>query len=241
MQDNNWILVGLIHGAHGVRGLLRVESLSDNPTRFAPGSRLYAIQRPEAKRKRLEAERQKPAGRKQRPGVEKQGSEAARQEAEAARQRSEAARHSAAEAARHSVAEAARHSVAEAARQSAADYQPRVLIVESATPHRGKLLISFVDVKSREDAAALWGASLMAEPDASTLPEGQYYHYQLLGLSVYEQGRYLGRLIDILSRPANDVYIMQTETGEEVWIPALKSVVKRIDLAAGSMEVTIND
>jgi 16S rRNA processing protein RimM len=99
--------------------------------------------------------------------------------------------------------------------------------------------MSFAEIKSREAAGALLGAELMAEPDAASLPAGQYYHYQLLGLAVYEQGIYLGRVIEILSRPANDIYIMQEEKGGEIWIPALKSVVKNIDLTAGRMEVEL--
>jgi 16S rRNA processing protein RimM len=176
MQEHDWVLVGVIHGAHGVRGLLKVESLSDNPARFVPGSRLYAKQ-------------QSAAG-----GQKPEQSEGA---------------------------------------------QARPLIVESATPHQGKLLISFAGIQSREDAEALLGLQLLAQPDAAPLPPGQYYHYQLEGLEVYERGAYLGRLSDILARPANDVYIVQAEAGGEIWIPALKSVVKNIDLKAGRMEVEL--
>lgn len=164
MPENNWILVGIAHGAHGVRGQLRVEGLSDNPARFAVGGQLYAClpQRP-----------------------------------------------------------------------------PRLLTIQSATPHRGKLLIAFVEVQSREAAQQLLGAQLMAEPDDTALPQGQYYHYQLLGLQVYERGEYLGELVDILARPANDVYVARNPEGSEIWIPALKTVVKNIDLEAKRMDVEL--
>ena len=35
------LVVGLVRGVHGLRGLVRVEVLSDNPDRFAPGSVVY--------------------------------------------------------------------------------------------------------------------------------------------------------------------------------------------------------
>ena len=187
MQDNKWVLVGIIHGPHGVRGLLKVKSLSDNPARFNPGNRVYAVQQPEAESRITEDEEQRLEYVGQKPNK----------------------------------------------------YTPRELIIESASPHRGKLLISFAGVGSRETAAALIGATLMAEPDAAPLPQGQYYHYQLTGLDVYEQGKYLGKIKEVLSRPANDVYVMQATTGEEVWIPALKTVIKNIDLKAGCMEVEL--
>jgi len=194
MQDSDWVLVGVIHGAHGVRGLLKVESLSDNPARFAAGSRLHACI------------------------------------------------HSAAPSVRRFTPDSSPRGGALARGQSP-DNNPRQLTVISATPHKSRLLIAFEGVASREQAEALLGAQLMAEPDAALLPEGQYYHYQLAGLAVYERGEYIGKITDILSRPANDVYVIQNEAGEEIWIPALKSVVKKVDLEAGRMEVElpIND
>lgn len=35
-------MVGLVRGVHGLRGAVRVEVLTDEPSRFEPGSRLYA-------------------------------------------------------------------------------------------------------------------------------------------------------------------------------------------------------
>jgi 16S rRNA processing protein RimM len=35
------LVVGLVRGVHGLRGAVRVETLSDDPRRFAPGSVLY--------------------------------------------------------------------------------------------------------------------------------------------------------------------------------------------------------
>ncbi|MCL1905496.1 MAG: ribosome maturation factor RimM [Clostridiales bacterium] len=173
MPDNELILVGVIRGAHGVHGLLKVESLSDNPARFVPGGRLYACL-PE-----------------QRPATAEQGP------------------------------------------------VPLPLTVVSASPHSGKLLLACAEITSREEAAALLGAELMALPDAPQLPAGQYYHYQLLDMAVYDRGEYAGRITEILSRPANDIYVMQNEAGEETWVPALKAVVKSIDLKTGRMEVEL--
>jgi 16S rRNA processing protein RimM len=210
MLDKTLVLVGVIHGAHGVRGLLKVESLSDNPARFAPGSQVYAEQRPEAGR-------QRPAGLAPKSMI-----------------LSDSQVHSSGFAAGKSLlGEADRGTINRA----------RTLVVRSATPHKGKLLLDFEGIESREDAAALFGMQLMAEPDAAPLPEGQYYHYQLAGLAVYERGEYIGKITDILTRPANDIYVMQSEAGEEIWIPALKTVVKNIDLVSQRMEVElpIND
>lgn len=164
MPQQDLILVGVVHGAHGVRGQLRVESLTDNPVRFSSGRCVYAC---------------------------------------------------------------------------LPQQQPRTLTVSSATPHQGRLLLTVAEVNSRQDAQLLLGAQLMAEPDSAPLPPGQYYHYQLLGLAVYQEGVYVGEVVEILNRPANDVYVLRNSQQQEIWLPALKSVIKRIDLDERRMEVDL--
>ncbi|MCL1974783.1 MAG: ribosome maturation factor RimM [Firmicutes bacterium] len=175
MCEDNLILVGVINGAHGIRGLVKVKSLSDNPARFVPGRCVYI---------------KKPANKNQTQILSK-------------------------------------------------NTIPSFLIIEKVMPYQGKLLIAFAGIESRDKAAALLGAELLAEPDSTLPAKDAYYHYQLLGLSVYEKGALLGEISDILSRPANDIYIMKNEAGKEIWIPALKTVIKNIDLGAGYLEVEL--
>ncbi len=49
-NDLNRICVGIIVGAHGVRGILRVKSLTDIPHRFDAGQKLYLQQKSEEQR-----------------------------------------------------------------------------------------------------------------------------------------------------------------------------------------------
>ena len=92
----------------------------------------------------------------------------------------------------------------------------------------------------RIKAEALRGIKLyISASDSAPLPEGEYYHYQLIGLQVKENGQPIGRLEDILAYSANDVFLVRTTDGRELLLPALKSVVKKIDIAAGYMDVEI--
>ena len=112
--------------------------------------------------------------------------------------------------------------------------------LEHASPHKGRLLLLFQGVSSREQAEKLRGTKLYIDASASEpLPEGEYYHYQLIGLQAQEAGRPLGEVTDILSYSANDVFVIRQEDGRELLLPALKSVVRRVDLEAGYMEVVI--
>jgi 16S rRNA processing protein RimM len=76
---------------------------------------------------------------------------------------------------------------------------------------------------------------LIPRSAAPTLPEGTYYHADLIGLKVVtEEGRELGRIVEILETGANDVYVVHG-AGSEWLLPATKEVVRRVDLAGEMM------
>ena len=60
-----------------------------------------------------------------------------------------------------------------------------------------------------------------------------------MGLDVYRDGEYLGQVKDIIQTGSNDVYVVAAGKEPEILIPALKAVVKTIDLEAGRMEVDL--
>ena len=86
-------------------------------------------------------------------------------------------------------------------------------------------------VETPEQARCLVGHGLfIPRSSAPELPEGRYYHADLLGLRVRsEDGRELGRIVEILETRANDVYVVHGQQGE--WLlPATLEVVRRVDL-----------
>ena len=69
------------------------------------------------------------------------------------------------------------------------------------------------------------------------LPPGEYYWFEIEGLAVYaSDGQYLGTIADIIYTGSNDVYVVR-HGAREVLIPALKDVVRAIDLVQGSMHL----
>ena len=62
------------------------------------------------------------------------------------------------------------------------------------------------------------------------LPEGQYYHHQIIGLQVRTtEGDPIGTITGVLTGKSNDNYIVRGATGE-ILIPAIEDVVQSIDL-----------
>jgi len=53
-----------------------------------------------------------------------------------------------------------------------------------------------------------------------------------------DDGRKLGELVDVLPSGGNDIFVVQRGP-KEILIPALKSVVRKIDLAARRIEVAL--
>ncbi len=115
---------------------------------------------------------------------------------------------------------------------------PRPLAVEGVRGGRDRLILKLAGVETREAAAGLAGCRLgMPRAAAPPLPEGQFYHYDILGLAVVDAGgRDLGRVAEILSAPGNDVYVIRGPRGE--WLlPAARAVIAAVDLEAGLLRV----
>jgi 16S rRNA processing protein RimM len=116
----------------------------------------------------------------------------------------------------------------------------RAHAIESSRRSGRFLRVKLATVDSREDALALRGAYLeAAEADLPPLPEGQYYRFQLIGLAVSSlEGRELGRVVDVLSTPENDVYVVNGPTGE-VLLPAVDDVIRDVNLEEGAIKIEI--
>lgn len=98
--------------------------------------------------------------------------------------------------------------------------------------HNKGLLLSFRGIEQPEDVEPLRNQLVYVKTaELPSLPQGEYYFHQMVGLQVYnEQGDLLGELTEILETGANDVYIINTPDGKEVLVPAIESVLKQIDL-----------
>jgi len=112
--------------------------------------------------------------------------------------------------------------------------------VEGVRQHKGALLLKLGGCDDRDAAEGLRGMLVQVPlEDAVPLEEGEYYHFQLMGLRVEtEDGQWLGQLVEVLSTGANDVYIVRGPRGE-LLLPAVDDVVRELDLASKRMVVRL--
>ena len=67
--------------------------------------------------------------------------------------------------------------------------------------------------------------------DARKLPNDTYFIADLIGLNVYtEDGILLGKVDDIYNNKSNDIYVIKDELGKQILLPAIKDVIKHIDI-----------
>ncbi len=116
----------------------------------------------------------------------------------------------------------------------------KILTIKRVQQHKKVVLVSFEEISSIDQCRNFIGARLLIE--RSHLPEigpDVYYWTDLIGLLVYTtDGSYLGRLDKIFTTGSNDVYVVREKKAEKL-IPALASVVKKIDLTNKIMQVEI--
>ena len=78
--------------------------------------------------------------------------------------------------------------------------------------------------------------------DIPPLENGRHYKYELIGLNVVgEDGEALGRVTEILETGANDVYVVRDETGREILLPAISSVILGMDMDKRVLRVHLLD
>jgi len=116
------------------------------------------------------------------------------------------------------------------------NHQP--MTIDTAEWRKGKAIIKLSSIDSIEEAQRLRGQPIeIHHSQLQPLPEGQYYHFQLIGLEVETtQGELLGNITEILTAESNDIYVVSGDRGE-ILIPAIDDVVKSIDRNKGRIVI----
>ena len=110
----------------------------------------------------------------------------------------------------------------------------RKLTIESRKIGGDRLVLKFSGCGSVEDAELLRDELLYVKrKNAAKIPRGSYYHFDIIGCTVTTiEGAVVGEVYDIQNAGSCDVYCVRSQEGkkEELMIPAIRDVVKRIDV-----------
>lgn len=109
------------------------------------------------------------------------------------------------------------------------DRQP--MTIDHCAWRKGNAIIKLRDIGCFKEAEQLRHKTVeIHHSQLQPLPEGQYYHFQLIGLEVWTiGGELVGKITEVLTATSNDNYVVSSARGK-VLIPAIADVIKSIDL-----------
>jgi 16S rRNA processing protein RimM len=93
------------------------------------------------------------------------------------------------------------------------------------------VVLRLKDVGSRTEADRFRGQLVFAASrDAVAPKKGSYFIHDIVGMSVEtEDGKRVGTVQEVMQLPANDVWVV-VEGGREFLIPAIKEVIRSVDV-----------
>ena len=114
----------------------------------------------------------------------------------------------------------------------------RELTIESGKIQKQFLIARLSGVEDVNAAMALKGRVVEIARADARLPRGSFFLQDILGARVVdEQGTEIGRLTDVLERPASNVYVVQGE--QEHLVPAVPAFILNTDVDAGVITVRL--
>ena len=112
--------------------------------------------------------------------------------------------------------------------------------VERARVHKNMVILKLEGITDVNGALALRNAILYIDRKDADLPEGSFFLADLMGMEVRnaKDGAVLGKIADVLTLPANNVYVVRG--GEREWmIPAVPEFILNTDADNGVITVRL--
>ena len=115
------------------------------------------------------------------------------------------------------------------------------LEIEEVRYNKNMVLLKIKGVNTIEQAESYRNFYIKVNrKDAAPLGEFEYFIVDLLECSVYtEENELLGKVDDVFPTGSNDVYVVKSEESKQILIPAIKEVVKNVDIANRKITVKL--
>ena len=121
--------------------------------------------------------------------------------------------------------------------------EPGFVEIESARTAHEAILVRFKGCADRTAAELLCGREVLLPREFLPEPDpGEFYAADLIGLAVVRSqggGEALGKVVDAHETGGAPVLEIEREPGNSLQVPLADTFVKRIDLAAGVIEIEL--
>lgn len=102
---------------------------------------------------------------------------------------------------------------------------------------QGRLVVRFAGIADRSGAETLRGREVWAATASQAKDEDEFHDLELIGLVVEDPtGVVLGRILAVQHHPAQDLLVIETDSGERL-VPFVAELVPIVDPAAGRVVV----
>ncbi len=110
--------------------------------------------------------------------------------------------------------------------------------VERARVHKNMAILKLEGVTDVNGALAMRNAVLYVDRSDVKLPEGSFFLADLIGLEVRDadSGEVLGKIAEVLTPPANNVYVVRGGS-REILVPAVDDFVEEVNVDEGFMRI----
>lgn len=114
-------------------------------------------------------------------------------------------------------------------------------VIEEVRYSKNQVLVKFKGIDTIDDAKKFKNCYIkIPREEAKKLPEDTYYIVDLIGINVYlEDGILVGEIIDVFPTGSNDVYVVRREENNDLLIPAIKDVIKSINIEEKKMIINL--
>ncbi len=104
-------------------------------------------------------------------------------------------------------------------------------LVEDLRQSKKSSQIKFERFNSSRELQILLGRDVfISGKNLTQLPEGSYFIHDLIDVEVHRDNRILGRIREVMNLPANDVFVIVDDEGNELLIPFVLDFIEQFDL-----------
>ncbi|MDO9555433.1 MAG: ribosome maturation factor RimM [Atribacterota bacterium] len=118
-----------------------------------------------------------------------------------------------------------------------------ILNVEKIRIKKDMVILKLKGIENIEEAKVIVGSFLEVErKNAVKLSKDTYFIFEIIGLEVYDENNiFLGKVENVISTGSNDVYVVKSKDKEELFIPAIREVVKNVNLEKKRITIKMVD
>ncbi len=112
------------------------------------------------------------------------------------------------------------------------------LKIESMRLGPKSLLVKFEEFDDRETSKILEGFKVyIKREDLPELEEDEYYFEEIFDCEVYEDGKDIGKVVDIIETGSNGVLVVRNDEGEERLVPMIRDYVEDVDINSKTIKI----